>query len=47
MNRDSQWRILLLLKFLLEQTDEKHHVSGADILRLWEKHGIHANRKNV
>ena len=40
-------RILLLLKFLLEQTDEAHYVSVADILRFWEAHGIHGNRKNV
>ena len=40
-------RILLLLKFLLEQTDETHHVSVADVLRFWEAHGIHGNRKNV
>lgn len=47
MQNDSQRRIFVLLKFLIEQTDENHYVSGADILRVWTSHGIHANRKNV
>lgn len=47
MASESQQRILLLLRFLLEQTDETHYVSVADILRFWTSHGIHANRKNV
>ena len=42
-----QRRILLLLQLLLEQPDEAHYVSVADILRFWETHGIHGNRKNV
>ena len=44
---DVQRRILLLLQLLLEQTDEHHYVTGADILRFWASHGIQANRKNV
>ena len=40
-------RILLLLQLLLEQTDEHHYATGADILHFWETHGIQANRKNV
>ena len=47
MTIDIQSRILLLLQLLLEQTDETHYVTGADIMRFWEKHGIQANRKNV
>ena len=47
MTSENQKRILLLLKLLLEQTDETHYVSVADILRFWEAHGIHGNRKNV
>ena len=47
MSKDTQRRLLLLLKLLYEQTDEEHMVSVADILQYWEKEGIHANRKNV
>ena len=36
-----------MLHLLLEQTDERHYVTGADILRFWEAHDIHASRKNV
>ena len=44
---DTQRRFLLLLQLLLEQTDETHHITVADILRFWGAHGIQANRKNV
>lgn len=47
MTSENQKRILLLLKLLLEQTDEIHCVLVADILQFWEAHGIHGNRKNV
>ena len=47
MTSGIQRRILLLLQLLLEQTDERHYVTGADIMRFWASHGIHANRKNV
>ena len=47
MQNDPRSRILLLLQLLLEQTDEHHYSTGADILRFWAFHGIHANRKNV
>lgn len=47
MTSGIQHRILLLLQFLLEQTDERHYVTGADIMRFWASHGIPANRKNV
>ena len=47
MQNNTQSRILLLLKCLYEQTDETHHVTVADILRIWASHDIHANRKNV
>ncbi|WP_206406153.1 hypothetical protein [Flavonifractor sp. An91] len=36
-----------MLQLLLEQTDEHHYATGADILHFWETHGIQANRKNV
>ena len=47
MQNDPRSRILLLLQLLLEQTDEHHYATGADILRFWEAHGTQANRKNV
>ena len=47
MQNESQRRIITLLHLLLEQTDERHYVTGADILRFWEAHDIHASRKNV
>ena len=47
MQNDSQRRMFILLKFLMEQTDESHYISVADILQFWEAHGIHGNRKNV
>ena len=47
MQNDPRSRILLLLQLLLEQTDEHHYATGADILHFWETHGIQANRKNV
>lgn len=37
----------MLLKLLLEQTDEVHPVSSGDVLQFWASHGIQANRKNV
>lgn len=43
MASDNQYRLLLLLKLLYEQTDEDHYVSVTDILQYWEKEGIHAN----
>ena len=47
MQNDSQRRMFILLKFLMEQTDESHYISVTDILQFWEAHGIHGNRKNV
>lgn len=47
MSRDSQRRILLLIRLLYEHTDDMHYVSTADILKLWESHGIHSDRKGV
>lgn len=47
MSHDSQRRILLLIQMLYEQTDDIHHVSTTDILRMWENHGIHSDRKGV
>lgn len=47
MTSENQQRILLLLQLLLEQTDENHYISVADILQFWEGHSIHGNRKNV
>ena len=45
MQNESQRRIITLLHLLLEQTDERHYVTGADILRFWEAHDIHASRE--
>ena len=47
MSRNSQRRILLLIRLLYEHTDDMHYVSTADILKLWESHGIHSDRKGV
>ena len=47
MQSEAQRRILLLLRMLLTQTDDRHQLSVADILRFWEEQGIHANRKDV
>ncbi len=44
---ENQRRILLLLKYLYTQTDERHDVSAADILQFWAEHGIEASRKSV
>lgn len=47
VQNQAQKRLLLLLKLLYEQTDETRFVSVVDILRYWERKGIHANRRNV
>lgn len=47
MRNKSQKRILLLLKFLYEITDEDHLASVADILKYWQEYGIHADRRSV
>lgn len=47
MKGEGQVRILYLLQFLYQNTDETHPVSAADILRCWEAHGIRSDRKRV
>ena len=47
MQNENQRRILLLLKLLHGQTDEKNYVSVSDILDFWEKNGIRAGRKSA
>lgn len=47
MHNENQYRLLLLMKYLLDHTDEDHYVSVSDILRLWESKGIQAGRKSV
>lgn len=47
MKNESQIRILRLLHFLYQYTDEDHPVSASDILRLWEESGICTDRRSV
>lgn len=47
MPKESQHRILLLLKILYEQTDENHPMSVSEILCFWKEQGINASRKSV
>ena len=47
MKNESQIRILRLLHFLYQHTDEEHPVSASDILRLWEESGICTDRRSV
>lgn len=47
MKNEAQIGLLLLQRFLYEQTDEQHTVSVSDILRFWQQHGIQAGRKSV
>lgn len=47
MQNESQYRILLLMQYLLDHTDEEHYVSVSDILRLWESKGIQVGRKSA
>lgn len=47
MHNESQYRIFLLIQYLLDHTDEDHYASVSDILRLWESKGIQAGRKSV
>lgn len=47
MQNNSQRRILLLLKFLYENTDADTHLSVSDILEFWKANGIQSGRKSV
>lgn len=47
MKRDSQLRVLLLLRYLYKHSSEEHPVSVVDILQFWESKGIHTDRKSV
>lgn len=47
MKNDSKNRILLLLHFLYQNTDETNSASVSDILQCWQEHGITASRKSV
>lgn len=47
MKNESQIRILRLLHFLYQHTDENPPVSASDILRLWEESGICTDRRSV
>lgn len=47
MKHESQIRILHLLRFLYQHTDEEHPATAADIVRCWEEAGIQASRKSV
>lgn len=47
MKNESQNRILLLLHFLYQNTDETNSASVSDILQCWQEHDITASRKSV
>ena len=49
MNMESKGsiRILLLLRYLFQNSDETHPVSAGDILAYWESCGIHSDRRRV
>lgn len=40
-------KLLFLMKYLLEATDEMHPASLADLLAMLERHGIRAERKSI
>lgn len=47
MKNETQKRILYLLEYLYQETDESHPVSVQDILAYWKSKGIEAGRKSV
>ena len=47
MQNSTNIRILELLRFLYERTDENHPAIITELLAYLESHGIHANRKTV
>lgn len=47
MKNETQKRILCLLEYLYQETDESHPVSVQDILAYWKSNGIEAGRKSV
>lgn len=47
MKHESQIRILHLLRYLCQHTDEKNPATVADIISCWEAAGIQASRKSV
>ncbi|NBI11520.1 WYL domain-containing protein [Colidextribacter sp. OB.20] len=47
MKSDNQLRVLLLLRYLYEQSSEEYPVSVMDILHFWKSQGIHTDRKSV
>ena len=46
MKNEAQIGLLLLQRFLYEQTDEQHSVSVSDILRFWQQQHIQALLKS-
>lgn len=47
MNNASQMRILLLYKWLMEETDSEHPITSKTILERWEKLGVATDRRSV
>ena len=47
MKNEAQYGLLLLQRYLYEQTDERHPASVADILAFWRENGVQAGRKSV
>lgn len=47
MKHESQIRILHLLRYLYQHTDEDHPASVAEILAYWQEHGIEVDRRSV
>ncbi len=47
MEKNVRLRILLVMELLIEETDEEHGVTMADILTWLENHGIAGERKSI
>jgi len=47
MHNSSQKRILLLYKWLLEETDADHPIASTDVLQRWEEAGVPTDRRSV
>ena len=47
MKNEAQIRILALIHYLYQESDEKHPVSAQEILKNWKSKGIKASRKSV
>lgn len=46
-NKPSKSRIIFLLRYLFENTDDNHAVSTSELIKILEENGFSANRKTV